>query len=56
MTHPRCWLNVETIRFPLPANGVPGAVGSEPRVVVLVGSGEAPLGGYLICVAGQREC
>lgn len=54
MIHPRCRLKVETIRLPLPEKGAP--VGSEPRVVVLVGSAELRLGGYLICVVGQREC
>lgn len=56
MMHPRCWLNVETIRLPFPKNGVPGGVGSETRVVVLVGSCWPLFGGYLTCIAGQREC
>lgn len=56
MIQPRCRLNVETSMLPLPENGVPGAVGSEPRVVVLVGSCVPLFGGYRIFLAGQLEC
>ena len=47
-----------TCRYPLPENGVPGAVvpvGAVVAVVVVVGAGEPLLGKYLIPVDGQSE-
>lgn len=47
-----------TSRYPLPENGVPGAVvpvGAVVVVVVVVGAGEPVLGKYLIPVDGQSE-
>ena len=47
-----------TSRYPLPENGVPGAVvpvGAAVVVVVVVGTGEPVLGKYLIPVDGQSE-
>ena len=47
-----------TSRYPLPENGVPGAVvpvEAAVVVVVVVGTGEPVLGKYLIPVDGQSE-
>lgn len=55
MTHPRMCSIVDTTMYPLPANGVPVAVGSEPCVVVLVGSCWGRLGGYRMPRRGQLE-
>ena len=46
-----------TSRYPLPENGVPGAVVPVGAVVVVVvvGAGEPVLGKYLIPVDGQSE-
>lgn len=45
MIHPRLWLSVDTITLPLCDPGRWVCVGSDPRVVVLVGSGADRLGG-----------
>ena len=48
-----------TSRYPLPENGVPGAVvpvgAAVVVVVVVVGAGEPVFGKYLIPVDGQSE-